>query len=670
MSRHAWRSGSSTKKSDALGTLLRPPLDTLIDLYHARRFAEAESLAEEILSKFPNAIPALKILVSVQSLSGNIAKAIEAAKKLVEIEPADPANHHLYGCLLRCLGQTDLAIDSWKNAIRIKSDFFPAYQDLINALRLSGRHDEAEAILRQAILKHTDASLYYSLGSTLEDVGRWAEAAEYLHRALELQPVSAQIHAHLGKILNDLGQFSLAEDHLKQAITLKPDFAKAHCALGLTLKNMLRFDEATNCLRQAVALDPGDLYAYSNLLFALTYGVEHDAKEINRVARHYGSKVSQATPRRYTAWHLTGPDQKLHLGFVSGDFRRHPVGYFIETLLHHIDKSSFKISAYQTSLFEDDLTARIKNLFDHWQGLNHLNNMDAADLIHRDGPNILIDLSGHTAFSRLELFAYKPAPVQVSWLGYCGTTGIQEMDYLLGDPLVTPPDEEHHFTERIWRLPETYVCFSPPDVDIEVNPLPALRNGFVTFGCFNNLLKLNERVLSCWVDILRALPNARLFLKARQLGNQHVAEGVLRRFAHYGVTAERIKLEESTSNYKAYLAAYHQIDISLDTFPYPGLTTSAESLWMGVPVLTKRGDHFLSHNGECIARNTGQQAWIAADEADYVMKAVSFASNLPWLSQVRAGLRPQVTSSPFFDREGFARHFQTAMQGIWNGWRG
>ncbi len=627
-------------------------------------------MAEDILCEFPNAIPALKILASVQSLSGNIAKAIEAAKKLVEIEPADPANHHLYGCLLRGAGQSDLAIKSWKKAISIQSDFFPAYQDLINALRLSGRHVEAEAILRRAILRHPNASLYYSLGSTLEDSGRWAEAAEYLQRALELQPDSAQIHAHLGKIQNDLGQYAKAETNLKRAINLKPDFSKAHCALGLTLKNRLRFEEATNCLRKAVALDPGDLYAYSNLLFALTYGMEHDPEEIIRVARHYGSKVSQATPRRFTDWHLTGPDKKLHLGFVSGDFRRHPVGYFFAALLQHLDKSALEISAYPTSRFEDDLTARIKPLCDHWQSINHLNNVEAAALIHRDGPQILIDLSGHTAFSRLELFAYKPAPVQVSWLGYCGTTGIQEMDYLLGDPLVTPPDEENHFTERIWRLPETYVCFSPPDADIEINSLPALQNGFVTLGCFNNLLKLNDRLLSCWANILLALPNARLFLKARQLGDRQVAGEVVRRFADYGVTAERLTLEESTSNYKEYLAAYHRVDISMDTFPYPGLTTSAESLWMGVPVLTKRGDHFLSHNGECIARNTGQQAWIAADEADYVMKAVSFASNLPWLSQVRAGLRPQVTSSPFFDREGFARHFQTAMQGIWNGWRG
>ena len=262
------------------------------------------------------------------------------------------------------------------------------------------------------------------------------------------------------------------------------------------------------------------------------------------------------------------------------------------------------------------------------------------------------------------MFAWRPAPVQASWLGYFATTGVAEIDYFIGDPQVLPAAEFHHFTETAWPLPEIYYCFSPPAASVEVSGLPALSVGGVTFGCFNNLTKVNDAVVAVWARVLHALPASRLMLKAKQLCDQTVCDHTLARFASHGIAKDRVLLEPASPR-EDYLLAYHRIDIALDPFPYPGGATSFEALWMGLPVLTKRGDRFLSHAGETIASNAGLADWIAADDDDYVGKAVHFAADLEHLARLRAQLRAQVLASPLFDAPRFARHFEAAMWGMW-----
>ncbi|MFI4941340.1 MAG: tetratricopeptide repeat protein, partial [Burkholderiales bacterium] len=292
-----------------------------------------------------------------------------------------------------------------------------------------------------------------------------------------------------------------------------------------------------------------------------------------------------------------------------------------------------------------------------------------AQKIRDDGIDILIDLSGHTAHNRLPMFAWKPAPVQVSWLGYFATTGVAAIDYLIADPCSLPEAEEANFTETIWRLPETRLCFTPPDVNVEVSPLPALANGngHITFGCFNNLGKMNDAVMALWAKLLHAVPQSRLFLKARQLNDAAVRQSVLQGFAVHGIAADRLVLESSSPR-AAYLSAYHRVDIALDPFPFPGGATTAEALWMGVPVLTMAGEHFLARQGMSLLSNAGLPEWVAADAADYVARAVSYAGDLQRLAALRKGLRQQVLASPLFDAPRFARHFATALRGMWTEW--
>ncbi|HSY27134.1 MAG TPA: peptide-binding protein, partial [Burkholderiaceae bacterium] len=313
------------------------------------------------------------------------------------------------------------------------------------------------------------------------------------------------------------------------------------------------------------------------------------------------------------------------------------------------------------------LTERIRNHCHDWCSAVALSDEHLAQRIRDDHIDILIDLSGHTGRNRLQMFAWKPAPVQVSWLGYFATTGVAAMDYLIADPWVLPETEEVYFTEKIWRLPETRLCFTVPDCNLEVSPLPALSNGYITFGCFNNLVKMNDDVVAVWANVLASVPNSRLFLKAKQLNELSVRQNTIDRFAAHGIGATRIILEGFESR-ETYLAAYHRVDFALDPFPFPGGTTSVEGLWMGVPVLTLAGDQFLSRQGIGILMNAGLPDWVATDSLDYVSRAVFHAADIQKLAELRNGLRRQVLASPLFDAPRFARHFETALRNMWALW--
>ena len=377
--------------------------------------------------------------------------------------------------------------------------------------------------------------------------------------------------------------------------------------------------------------------------------------------QNFANMVEKQQLSAFTHWASNGKQKSLRVGFVSGDFKAHPVGFFLEGVLKQLRKSSsIELYAYPTTTISDDVTNRIKTLFHSWAPISGKNDKDAARLIHNDGVQILIDLSGHTAKNRLSLFGWRPAPIQITWLGYFASTGLKEMDYILGDPFVTPETEAHHFTEKIWQLPESYLCFTPPEQSLPVGPLPALSNGYITFGCFNSLSKMTNEVIAVRSDILNAVPNSKLFLKDKQLGYLRGRDRVLSQFALHGITKDRLLLE-GESNRQEYLECYHRVDVALSPFPYGGGTTSVEGLWMGVPVVTKKGSYFLSHLGESLAHNTKLSDWIAFDNDQYTMKAIEFSSDLEALGNLRSGLRENLRRSPLYDVERFSGHLEQAL---------
>jgi predicted O-linked N-acetylglucosamine transferase (SPINDLY family) len=520
------------------------------------------------------------------------------------------------------------------------------------------------AMQRSVLLDPDDAQAFYNLGQTQHQRGELNAAEKSYNAAIRLQPDHVDARVNLGVIYQVRGRFIAAEAMYRSAIERNPNMARAHNNLGNTLKDLGRLPEAMTSYREALRLKSWDAKTFSNLLFSLNYFESLSPEAALMEAKRYGARVSSASVPKFVHGEANIHPNKLRVGFVSGDLRHHPVGYFCEGLIKHLDPTQFELYAFPTHHKEDALTARIKPCFKRWLPIFSKTDAEAAELIYDNKIQVLIDLSGHSAHNRLPVFSYRPAPVQASWLGYFATTGLPEMDFFIGDPVMLPEDEVEHFTEKVWPLAETWLCLAPPAELVPIEQLPALKNGYVTFGCFGNLVKMNDAVVELWAQVLQKLPSSKLRLKAKQLAETRVAEAVLGRFGEHGITQDRLILERPTTH-QDYFAAYNRVDMVLDTFPYPGGTTSVDALWMGVPVLTLKGERFLSHLGESIAINSGQSAWIAQDAQDFVTKAVAFAGDLEGLAALRKNLRGQVLSSPLMDAPRFAQNFANAIQGMW-----
>jgi predicted O-linked N-acetylglucosamine transferase (SPINDLY family) len=338
----------------------------------------------------------------------------------------------------------------------------------------------------------------------------------------------------------------------------------------------------------------------------------------------------------------------------------------LEGLVKNLDTTKFELYAFSTTDLKDDLTKRISSFFQGWHQIHNMPDIDAATLIYKKKIQILIDLAGHTAHNRLPVFSFKPSPVQLSWLGYPATTGLNEIDYILGDQHALPYEYDNQFTEKIWRLPQTYLCLPPPKLySIEKNP-PAYRNGFITFGSFNNLSKINLKVIQIWSHILKSTPNSKLFLKNGALENLYLKKEIIKNFKINGIDSCHLLLEGQTESRETHLKKYNKIDIALDTFPYPGVTTSFEATWMGVPIVSLQGNTFLSRTATSIAINSGLDDLVASNTDEYIYKAIKLASNLNHLREARTFLKENVMQSPLFMSTLFAKNFGDALLGMWD----
>lgn len=629
------------------------------------RHAEAEASYRRALALQPDHAGLHYNLGNLLQAIGRLAEAEASFRRALEIQPGYVAAQANLGNVLQNLGRLADAETAFRRALEIDPDSAKAHNNLGNVLKDLWRFSEAEACYRRALaLQPGNAEALCNLGNTCREARRLSDAESCYRHAIGINPELAEAHCGLGNVLLDAERFAEAENAYRRALELDPDSAKAHNNLAKTFKDTCRYTEAVACLRRALAIDPDYLDARSNLLFSMLYD-SAPAQQYTREAVEYGCAASAKVAARHAAWSCPEHPERLRVGIVSGDLCHHPVGYFLESVLSSLDKTRVELYAYPARLKDDDLAARLRQHFVRWQQLAGLGDEAAAKLIHGDGIHILLDLSGHTAYNRLPLFAWKPAPVQATWLGYSASTGLAEMDYLIADPHVAPPEDEWQFTEKIWRMPDTYLCLTASEEAVEIGSPPALAAGIVTFGSFNNLSKVNDATVALWSKILHAVPKSRLLLKAKQLRDPAVREAVARRFAACGIGEERLLLEGMIPKRADHLASYNRMDIALDPFPYAGTTTSVEALWMGVPFLTRRGDRFVAHVGESIARNAGLPGWIAADEDEYVAKAVAFASDLDALAELRAGLRRRVLASPLFDAPRFARHLEDALWGMW-----
>lgn len=525
---------------------------------------------------------------------------------------------------------------------------------------------EAETIYRQVLALDSDnVNANHLLGVVALEAGKYDAAIQLIQKAVKIYPNFAEAHNNLGMAYRKAGHLDASIASFREAISINPDFADAYTNLGASLVEMGQLNEAIACYNKAISINPDFAEPYSSKLTAAQYDLAYSSAET--FEDHLAFAEQFEVPLR-SSWPLYenghGPQRRLNVGFVSGDLHQHPVGYFLEGVLTHLNQHSMNVVLYPTNSKPDALTQRLKNMGFVWNSLVGQSDDIAAQRIRDDGIDILVDLSGHTTHNRLQLFARKPAPIQISWLGYFSTTGLQAMDYILCDQYVIPDNESNYFVEEPWRMPDSYLCFTPPLDDISVESLPALRNGYITFGCFNNLLKMGGSVVTLWAQVLQAVPKSRLFLKSRQLNDTSMQQATLARFTAHGIESERLMFEGSSPRLEL-LASYNRVDVALDPFPFPGGTTTVESLWMGVPVLNLQGDRFLSHVGESILNTTGLPEWVAKDTSDYVSKAVSFTRDLECLAELRSVLRPQLIASPLCNAPLFARNLEAAFRGMW-----
>jgi protein O-GlcNAc transferase len=602
---------------------------------------------------------------------GRLDEAMQRYEDAIRLAPALARAHLNRGNILLATDRPEEAIDAFSRALSLDPGYAAAHYNIGNTNARMGKYEAALAAYREAIRLNPEfADAELAQGYVQDDLGQFENAAASFQRALAIRPDYAEAYSNLGTALRNLGRYDEAAANFRRALQIAPDSAITHCNLGITLKDIGQLDGALASCRRALEIDSDLLDALDTLLFTRNYLVDQSAAVMRTDAKHYGEVVAQKA-RPYTTWHNTPePERCLRVGLVSGDLYGHPVGYFVESVLAALKvhvPGRLKFFAYASYFRFDEVSERIRTSCEDWHSAVGLSDERLARRIWEDSIDILIDLSGHTGYNRLPVFAWKPAPVQVTWLGYLATTGVKAVDYLIADGWTLPETEEGNFTETIWRMPESYLCFTPPDADIAVSPLPALANGYVTFGCFNNLTKVNDAVIALWARVLLAVPGSRLLLKARQLAEESIRRSVAERFGVHGVSADRLILAQVVHR-RDYLAPYQQVDIALDPFPYPGITTSVEGLWMGVPLLTLAGDTFLSRQGIGLLMNSGLPEWIASDADDYVNKAIAHAGNLQALAALRKELRQRVLASPIFDASRFARHFEAALRGMWQQW--
>ena len=631
--------------------------------------------------------------------------ACAAYEKAIQLKPDFTDAHVALGCTLEELGRRDEASASYRRALELDPDYAEVHCNLGRTLLAPGRQDEAIASFQRSLeLKPDNVDVLLILGTAQKARGHLEAAQSSLRRAHELAPGNAEILIHLGDTHLELeqidgakacylraieidpgnavahnnlgnayfgsGQFAEAVASYRCAADLRPDFSAAHGNLGCVLKDIGQPLESIKSLRRALDIDPELLAVRSNLLFIGHLLEDQSPDTLLAEAKLFG-EVAARKVKSATRWNnAPDPDRCIRVGLVSADLNIHPVGFFIEGVLRALtsrNSGKLEIFAYSNHFRVDPVSQRIKTHCHHWREVFGLMDNETAELIEKDEIDILIDLSGHTGKNRLPVFAWKPAPIQVSWLGYFATTGVEAIDYLVADPWTLPESEEAYFTETIWRLPETRLCFTPPDTNVVIRQLPALTEPQITFGCFNNLNKMNDAVVAVWARVLAEVPNSRLFLKARQLYRSSARDDVIEQFARHGVAPSRLILEgpEERAN---YFAAYNRVDIALDPFPYTGGTTTAEALWMGVPVLTLSGTHFLARQGVGLMMNAGLPDWIASDRDDYVARAVAHAKDLEGLAALRTRLRAQVLASPVFDAARIAMHYEEALRAMWKKW--
>jgi protein O-GlcNAc transferase len=642
-------------------------LKQAFEYHQARKLVEAESLYRRILIQQPDHADALHLSGVIAHQTGRNQLAVDLIGRAIAIKRTEGLYHNNLGLALQALGQLDAAIVTYHEAIRLKPNYAEAFNNLGLALQALGQLEVAVSAYHKALeFKPDFAGAYNNLGSALEAQDQFALAIGAYRQAIELKPDLAEAYNNIGGILFKQDRFENAVETYQIALQLKPDYAEARSNLAGVLKDLGQFDAAIAEYRMALQLKPDLAHVHSNLIYSLYYHPRYDAAMILEECRQWNALHADSL-KPFIRPHTNNPDlqRRLKIGYVSADFWQHASAFFLHPLLSCHNHQIFEIYCYAQIAKPDSQTERLQAYADHWRSTTGMSDENLAQQIRQDQIDILVDLKLHTANNRLLVFARKPAPVQLTWLGYPGTTGLNTIDYRLTDPYLDPPGAaDEPYTEKSIHLPETFWCYDPLDDQPPVNQLPALSNGYVTFGCLNQFRKVNEGVLELWMKLLHTVLHSRLLLFVPQ---GQVRDRLLLQFQKAGIALTRVEFLDRQSR-REYLNLYHRIDLSLDTFPCNGHTTGFDSLWMGVPFVTLVGTNAMGRAGWSQLCNLDLRELAADSPQKYVAIAAELAHNLPRLAKLRAALRDRMRQSPLMDAARFTRNVESVYRDIWKKW--
>ncbi|MDB5308291.1 MAG: repeat-containing protein [Gemmataceae bacterium] len=632
--------------------------------HQAGDLAGAESHYLQLLALDPSHADGWANLGAIRSAQGRPADAVECYRQALRARPDHPAATFNLGAALLRIDRPAEALACFEAArpLAPPTDQLPAQTGY--ALLALGRAAEAAACLEAYLLScPTDPRAWHQLGLALGHLGRDADATAAFTRSVEFAPTSGEARVSLGAAIQAAGRPDEAVACFREALRLKPGLPEAQNNLGNTYVEAGRTAEAVELLRAAVAGRPAWPALHSNLLLALNYrpGVTGPAAR----AEHTAWAARHADPLTPSGPPLTNdpdPARRLRVGYLSADFRRHPVAAYIGPVLAAHDRTAVRVICYSATRRPDEVTDRLRATTDAWRDISALPDPVAADLIRRDGIDVLVDLGGHTAGNRLLVLARRAAPVQVTHFGYPNTTGMKAVDYRLTDALADPPGSDEFYTERLIRLPGGAWCWGPPAGAPGLGPPPCLSNGYVTFASLNNPAKATEEVAAAWARILARVPSSQLLLLTGLLAETRDRYAEV--FAGLGIDPRRLRLEPRQAADR-YYALWASADIGLDPFPYNGGVTTPDALWMGVPVVALAGDSYRARQGLCVLRAVGLGDWVAESIDGYVELAVRKAADPAALRELRAGLRSRVQQSPLTDAPGFARHLEAAYRQMW-----
>jgi predicted O-linked N-acetylglucosamine transferase (SPINDLY family) len=599
--------------------------------------------------------------------SGQIDPAIAELRKALELQPDFPDALNNLGNAMFLKGELDWAITAYEQAAALNPDLIDAQINLANALDRGGRRDEALAAhLRIARARPDHGPTHLAIGDSYYLQGKWDEAADAYRRAIALQPKDDRGYLSLGNALSEKKDLDGAVAAFRTATALRPDAVEALNNLGVAMKEQGRLDDALECCLKALAIDPNNAQVHSNLVYLLSFHPGYDPPALAKEQRRW-NELHARPLKSLIQGHANdrSPDRRLKIGYVSPDFRQHVVGQNMLPLLGCHDHERFEIFCYASSARSDSFTELLRPHADMWRNVASRTDEELAKIVREDQIDILVDLSLHMAHNRLGVFARKPAPVQVTYLGYCAGTGLDAIDHRLSDPYLDPSDSDLSlYSEKTIRLPETYWCYGCAGPTPQPSPPPSAAAGYITFGCLNNFAKVSWVAQDLWAQVLAAVPNSRMIIHSYP--GSHLDE-VRERFFRKGVAPDRLEFV-TKQPWPQYVATYGRIDIALDPLPWGGGITTCDALWMGVPVVSLVGRTAVGRGGKSILSNIGLGELAARRTRQYVQTAIALAESPSRLVELRGSLRQRMLTSPLMNARKFARNVENAYREMWRQW--